>query len=398
MGSWRALALTLFGTAELESKQEKMVGLLLLRGILVGLHAPRALSTDGFQAEQRLSAAIHWIEYAHAAMGDGGISKGFDLLRNRWAPSYPETTGYTIPTLLNAAVTLERPELRALALSLADYLLKSTTPEGGVGHWASLRPYPIVFDTGQVLFGWLAAFDASGDERYLGAAMRAGDWLVSVQDSSGSWKGHQHLGVEKVIDTRVAWALLELYCYTHQDSYRQAAVRNLEWAKQQQDTDGWFQRCAFVEGEDPSTHTLAYTVEGLFECGCLLNEVRHIKAAQLTADALLIRQHSDGRLASTYCSTWRETSRSSCLTGNCQMSCLWLRFYNLSGDIRYLDGARKAITFVAATQDLRTSNANIRGAIAGSYPIYGLYERFKYPNWAAKFFIDALLALQEVEE
>lgn len=398
MGSWRALALTLFGTAELESKQEKMVGLLLLRGILVGLHAPRALSTDGFQAEQRLSAAIHWIEYAHAAMGDGGISKGFDLLRNRWAPSYPETTGYTIPTLLNAAVTLERPELRALALSLADYLLKSTTPEGGVGHWASLRPYPIVFDTGQVLFGWLAAFDASGDERYLGAAMRAGDWLVSVQDSSGSWKGHQHLGVEKVIDTRVAWALLELYCYTHQDSYRQAAVRNLEWAKQQQDTDGWFQRCAFVEGEDPSTHTLAYTVEGLFECGCLLNEVRHIKAAQLTADALLIRQHSDGRLASTYCSTWRETSRSSCLTGNCQMSCLWLRFYNLSGDIRYLDGARKAITFVAATQDLRTSNANIRGAIAGSYPIYGRYERFKYPNWAAKFFIDALLALQEVEE
>jgi len=388
----------LFGTAELESKQEKMVGLLLLRGILVGLHAPRALSTDGFQAEQRLSAAIHWIEYAHAAMGDGGISKGFDLLRNRWAPSYPETTGYTIPTLLNAAVTLERPELRALALSLADYLLKSTTPEGGVGHWASLRPYPIVFDTGQVLFGWLAAFDASGDERYLGAAMRAGDWLVSVQDSSGSWKGHQHLGVEKVIDTRVAWALLELYCYTHQDSYRQAAVRNLEWAKQQQDTDGWFQRCAFVEGEDPSTHTLAYTVEGLFECGCLLNEVRHIKAAQLTADALLIRQHSDGRLASTYCSTWRETSRSSCLTGNCQMSCLWLRFYNLSGDIRYLDGARKAITFVAATQDLRTSNANIRGAIAGSYPIYGRYERFKYPNWAAKFFIDALLALQEVEE
>jgi len=398
LGSWRALALTLFGTAELESKQEKMVGLLLLRGILVGLHAPRALSTDGFQAEQRLSAAIHWIEYAHAAMGDGGISKGFDLLRNRWAPSYPETTGYTIPTLLNAAVTLERPELRALALSLADYLLKSTTPEGGVGHWASLRPYPIVFDTGQVLFGWLAAFDASGDERYLGAAMRAGDWLVSVQDSSGSWKGHQHLGVEKVIDTRVAWALLELYCYTHQDSYRQAAVRNLEWAKQQQDTDGWFQRCAFVEGEDPSTHTLAYTVEGLFECGCLLNEVRHIKAAQLTADALLIRQHSDGRLASTYCSTWRETSRSSCLTGNCQMSCLWLRFYNLSGDIRYLDGARKAITFVAATQDLRTSNANIRGAIAGSYPIYGRYERFKYPNWAAKFFIDALLALQEVEE
>ena len=51
--------------------------------------------------------------------------------------------------------------------------------------------------------------------------------------------------------------------------------------------------------------------------------------------------------------------------------------------------------FVARTQNIATNNSNIRGAIAGSHPIFGSYERFKYPNWAAKFFIDALLALDE---
>ena len=32
-----------------------------------------------------------------------------------------------------------------------------------------------------------------------------------------------------------------------------------------------------------------------------------------------------------------------------------------------------------------------RGGIAGSSPIWGDYSRFEYPNWAAKFFADALM-------
>jgi hypothetical protein len=79
------------------------------------------------------------------------------------------------------------------------------------------------------------------------------------------------------------------------------------------------------------------------------------------------------------------------------MSHLWLRFHKTSDDQIYYDAAEKGIAFVAHTQDLKTSNLNIRGAIAGSYPIHGRYERFKYPNWAAKFFVDALLMLDEVK-
>jgi hypothetical protein len=320
-------------------------------------------------------------------------------LSRQWAPSYPETTGYSIPTLLNVATYHLRPTLKILALSLADYLIKITKPEGGVVHWqANSNSSPIVFDTGQVIFGWLSAYDVSDDDRFLKSAINAGNWLVSIQDQSGSWKSNQYLGVEKVIDTRVAWSLLELNHRYPSDSYVQSAKRNLEWALQQQNHNGWFNKCAFVSGEDPITHTLAYTAEGLFECGYILNESRYIDSAQILADELLQRQRSDGSLASTYRSDWRKSNRSSCLSGNCQIALLWLRLFEVKGDETYLNAAREAILFVVHTQNISTINPNIRGGIAGSHPIYGSYERFKYPNWAVKFFIDALLALNKAEE
>lgn len=369
-----------------------------LQLILIMLHGLDKTALDDLQIQQRLIMTADWIKLAYAKSNDGGISKGYSVLRGHWSPSYPETTGYTITSLLNLAAWLNKPEIEELAISLANYLLDTATSEGGVAHWqAGEKPYPIVFDTGQVMFGWLAAFEATRDERYLQAAIRAGDWLVSIQDKSGSWKKYQHLGVEKVIDTRVAWALLRLYQHTQNNIFRQTAINNLDWAIEQQDTDGWFRHCAFRVEDDPFTHTLAYTAEGLFECGQILQEERYIWASQLTADALLDRQYDDGRLASTYGSGWRETSRSSCLTGNCQMARLWLCLYKVRGNEAYRTAATKAITFVARTQNAQTNNPAIRGGIAGSYPIYGIYERFSYPNWAAKFYIDALLALESTK-
>lgn len=316
-------------------------------------------------------------------------------------PSYPETTGYTVPTLLASADYLAKPDLRGVATAVADYLLTTRTPEGGVGHWKQRNGQtvsPVVFDTGQVIFGWLAAWRETDDPVYLQAAVDAADWLVGVQSESGAWVRYQHLDTVKVIDTRVAWALLELAKVAPSSSYITAARRNLDWALSQQQPNGWFNHAAFRPKQNPFTHTIAYTAEGLLECGLILDEMRYTTCAEAVIRALLERQRPDGSLASTFDAAWRPTSRSTCLTGDCQMALLWLRFYRLSGDICYLNAARKAIAFVAATQNVFTSNPNIRGAIAGSHPIYGRYERLRYPNWAAKFFIDALLALQDSDQ
>ncbi len=47
---------------------------------------------------------------------------------------------------------------------------------------------------------------------------------------------------------------------------------------------------------------------------------------------------------------------------------------------------------VASTQDVESRGASHFGGIKGSLPIYGRYAPLQYPNWATKFFADALLA------
>jgi hypothetical protein len=44
-----------------------------------------------------------------------------------------------------------------------------------------------------------------------------------------------------------------------------------------------------------------------------------------------------------------------------------------------------------STQDLKSPDLGVRGGIKGSYPIWASYSPYEYPNWAAKFFVDALL-------
>jgi hypothetical protein len=61
----------------------------------------------GLPTNRHLTAAIDWGKFAHAAAGDGVFLKDHDLWRDRWSPSYPETTGYTIASLLNVAIYAE---------------------------------------------------------------------------------------------------------------------------------------------------------------------------------------------------------------------------------------------------------------------------------------------------
>lgn len=356
-----------------------------------------AVQASDLPVAEHMHGAIDWLLRARNPSGSGGISAAYDLLRDRWAPAYPETTGYTIPTLLACEEQLAEPRLREAAVSLADYLLTVRTPEGAVGHWQHQADRPLVFDTGQVIFGWLAAWQQTRDGKYRGAAEQAADWLASVQDGSGSWLRYQYRDTEKTIDTRVAWALLALDRALGTMRHEECARRNLDWALSQQQTNGWFRSAGFHPDEDPVTHTIGYTAEGLLESGLLLGEDRYLAAAEALALAMRQRQRPDGSLAATYDSDLNATSRSSCLTGNCQMALIWLRLYDLRQDELYFQAAGKAIAYVATTQDLWSTHPGVRGGIAGSHPIYGRYLRFKYPNWAAKFFVDALLAWEAAQ-
>ena len=60
----------------------------------------------------------------------------------------------------------------------------------------------------------------------------------------------------------------------------------------------------------------------------------------------------------------------------------------------YLKTADRLVNFLKALQLHNSKDPNMNGAIAGSFPLLGGYMTAGYPNWATKYFLDALL-LQE---
>jgi hypothetical protein len=65
------------------------------------------------------------------------------------------------------------------------------------------------------------------------------------------------------------------------------------------------------------------------------------------------------------------------------------RIYERTDDPRFLNVAVKAVEFVLRRQRWAPGRTSVHGAIAGSTPLFGPYLALRYPNWAAKFFVDA---------
>ena len=371
---------------------------------LIGLVVRDALSIRHplRSPDEHLDAAIEWLCRAQDATGSGGVARSYALRymrghqRRGWLAAYPETTGYIIPTFLAYAAIVGRNDLRERALRMArweiDVQMESGAVQGGViGH----TPTPAIFNTGQVLFGWAAAYRETADSRFQKAAGRAADFLVEAMDADGAWRRHgsrfARQGVN-VYDARTAWGLLDASLITGDARHREAALRNLQFVLTRQRANGWFEECCLDDNDHPLLHTIAYTMEGLVESGLILGDARYVDAARRAADALLALQRGDGGLSGRFDAVWRPSASWSCLTGDAQTSIVWLRLFEVTGERRYLDAARRLIRYVAATQDLAHGEPGVRGGIQGSDPIYGGYGTWEYLNWAAKFYADALMA------
>lgn len=358
---------------------------------------------DAGDASESLRAAIGWLCRAQDAFDDGGVARSYSLAYNAyfgrrgWTPSYPETTGYIIPTMFDYARAHARGELFDRAVRMADWECDVQMPSGAVqGGTINEPPSPAVFNTGQVIFGWVRAFKETGKERFLQSAVKAGDFLLSCQDADGAWRKNLSKFASESMpsytyNARTAWALLQLAQATGSQAYRDAAVRNISFALGEQLPNGWFKNNCLNDPERPLLHTIAYALEGIVEVGIALKEPTYIAAARKAADELLARQWPDGRLPGRFDRRWQPAANYSCLTGNAQMGIVWGRLYEVTADGRYLDGTRKANAFLRKVQWMGTGNPDLDGAISGSFPLHGQYGSFQVLNWAVKFFADSMM-------
>jgi rhamnogalacturonyl hydrolase YesR len=342
--------------------------------------------------EEHLKATMDWLCIAQDATPDDGVAAAFDVVANKWYPSYPETTGYIIPTFFNYATRTRDDAYRARAIRMADWLVSLQLECGAFPGppWIEPRGASFVFDTGQIIHGLVRAYEETGEIYFKNAALHAVDWLIQVQEEDGSWRKFD-MGYAHVYNARTAWAMLHIEQVEGSSKYQLAALNNLRWVLNQQAPDGWFDHAAFKPDETPLTHTLAYTIEGLLEAGQILCDSRLIEAARLSADALRDRQLKDGSLWGSYGPGWQPDVSWSCLVGNAQMALVWFKFYEMTNDSRYYQAAITANQYLKQVQSRSSRSPGIRGGVAGSYPIYGDYGHYLYLNWAAKFFADSLM-------
>jgi len=326
------------------------------------------------------------------AMDAGGVSAGWSF-EDGWLPGYPEATGYIIETFIEAAQVLERPDLIGRAHRMIDWELGLQHADGTFpGHYGEPGSEPVIFNTGQIIHGLLAGYLRFGRQECLAAAVRASLWLVEKQDADGCWRRSQHNNIPHTYDTRASWALLRTGLVAQEPKLQIAAVRQLDWALHQQEDDGWFRNNAFKADAAPFTHTIAYAISGFLESGLLLGDERYWCAARKAARALAKIQRSDGWLAGAYSRNWRPRASYCCLTGVAQMTVNWALAVSC-GAVEFAHHARLALAYLKRHHRVAARDAVIRGGIAGSYPLWGAYERFCYPAWAAKFFADAIISV-----
>ena len=342
-----------------------------------------------FSNETHIAAAVEWMMNAQKANDDGGVSAMFSLL-DGWHESYVETTGYIIPAIFNYAEYSKKEIYRKKATEMADFELNNQL-ESGAFPGAGKKNIPIVFNTGQVIFGLCRVFEETKEKKYKDAAIKAGDWLVSVMDNDGCWRKNDYLSSIHTYNTRTAWSLLELHKITDDEKYKTASQKNTEWALTQQMENGWFQNNGFYPEQEPLVHTIAYSIRGILESSIYLRKKKYLEAAIKAAAKLAETQREDGSLQGSFNSEWKSSVNWTCLTGNSQMSIIWQKLFKITKDEKFLDAAKKSNNFMKSIQNLESSNPGIRGGIPGAFPIYGWYAPFSYPNWAAKFFIDALM-------
>ncbi len=359
------------------------------------------------QHEPHLVAAIEWLVRAHDATPDGGISRAYSLAWHPhfrcdgWQPSYPETTGYIIPTLYGAAHRLRRADLAAHAEAAARWEIEIQLPSGAVrGGVISEPESPAVFNTGQVLLGWLAAFEETGQGMFADAARRAACYLVATLDSDGHWRrGNSRFARADatLYNTRTAWALAEAGVRLEHDAFSAAAARSLRAAAELQAENGWLPHCCLTDPEQPLLHTLAYAIRGLLEGGRVLGDSRLLRAAERAAGALAARVREDGWMPGRYRSDWSGAVRWSCLTGQAQMANNWIRLAEITGSAQWLEPVPAVLRFLKRTQNRRTPDPGLLGGIKGAWPVGGKYGAYEVLSWATKFFADALMRHEAVE-
>jgi len=368
--------------------------------------------------QYRTDAALAWLRRSIEVTGGQGSSHSWSPLFG-WQKAYPETTGYLIETLFDYAELKQDDSLRELAFQCANWLISIQFSSGAFSGLLVGNTEPSVFNTAMILFGLArvspfvstppptpppngrgdvesasrpplpfgGGVDTKGEKS---ALPRATSWLISVLEPDFSWRKHAYVsGFTPTYYTRAVWGVLKANEVLQNAEIQKKMRGALHFYAERFLPNDAVRDWGFWPGKPAFTHTIAYTLEGFLESAVILNEKEILEKTIRSGERLLEIRQQKGRTAGRYDEHWQGDYSFLCITGNCQLSVFYRRLFELTGEEKFKLAANSFLAEILDFQYLG-KNKNRFGGLPGSAPFWGAYARFRYPNWGAKFFLDAM--------
>jgi len=217
---------------------------------------------------------VDWVARNVYIEGEGLFYNGYSALRDELAPIEKSRPTNDDAIFWIAYQTFGEPSYRRIFQEVCDRLLKDEDPPG---NWLRYPPcFPDVFDSrGSIharhAWWWgypmIQAYDACGEEKYLKAGVRAGDWYINNSNIDGGYYYHttartrQHLSFD-FATSAVGCAVImwcDLWRRLGEERYVVAIERALGFllrAQFNQDVEDPNLKGAFFEGLLPPDGTL----------------------------------------------------------------------------------------------------------------------------------------------
>lgn len=347
--------------------------------------------------DQCLHHSAKWLIHAQK----NGSTNGFATYyyNSGWTSDYPETTGYIIPTLLrysSYANSQWSEQAKESAISAGEWLLTIQREDGGWpgGYIDQMRP-SVVFNSGQILRGMLSLYELTGEEKWKTASLKAINWIWNQLDKEGRFSTNDFMGAIRVYGTYVVVPIIEWSAHfpEHKQEWFKQSQKHLNWVLTQQNELGWFSNCdnTLHKNDRPIVHTIAYTVDGMWNAGLLLDNEDYKQSAIVPARVLATEFLSRGILNGRYNSSWNG-SENFIPSGGAQLAITWHSMYEHTGELIWKHAFEKMNkTLCAIVLRGAKQGDDCFGALPGSFPMWGRYEPFGLPNWATKYLLDSLM-------
>lgn len=306
-----------------------------------------------------------------------------------WAPAYPETTGYIIPTFYDYADFMNDPHLRTYAIDCADWLLSVQHTSGGFPSLYADNEKLSVFNTAQIILGLHRTYQETKEDKYLMALQKAYKWLLNGAKKN-TWGQHSYVNdYIPAYYTRVVYPMLQVqqaFDWEGKEKLKEIIFYFSYFVNKNGSVTNW----GFKPNQPAFTHTIAYTIRGFLESGCILQEEKLINQAKQTLQAIHSQKEKHKKTAGTYNEDFIGDYSFTCLTGLYQLSIAAFVLYKNEKESIWKD---IAISFLeeGAAHIPHNDPLTYKYAISGSSPLWGKYMKFKYPNWVSKFYLDAVL-------